>query len=199
MTPLSKLVDYITAKEAGMSESNDLATNHAMVGVIRRRSEFQKNKSKCGWCGGPKHTQNNSDQDRQKMCKAYGKHCDKCKKANHFSSQCRSTVNKPVGAVDMITSSSNQGQDMPAESAGISGYLYGMHSREDLQQEAWATHSITATTNAMDSITGVVATLREHGPVTTLPLPHYVHDRIAGLVSYQTPNQPYCTNYSQDR
>ena len=91
LTTLAKLVDYIAAEEAGASESSDLHTGHAVVGAIRKRSEFQKNKSKCGWCGGPKHTQTNSETDRQKMCRAWGKVCDKCKKTNHLSPQCRST------------------------------------------------------------------------------------------------------------
>ena len=47
----------------------------------------------------------------------------------------------------MITTSPSQGPDMSAESAGISGYL---HSRENLLQEAWATHSSTPTNNTMD-------------------------------------------------
>ena len=45
LTTLAKLVDYIAAEEAGASESSDLHTGHAVVGDVRKRSEFQKNKS----------------------------------------------------------------------------------------------------------------------------------------------------------
>ena len=42
----------------------------------------------------------NIDQERQKMCKAYGKQCDKCREVNYFISRCQ-----PVAAVDMIATS----------------------------------------------------------------------------------------------
>ena len=51
LTALTKLVDYIAAEEVGVSESNNLNTGLALVGGIRKKSEFQKNKSKCGWFG----------------------------------------------------------------------------------------------------------------------------------------------------
>ena len=90
LTTLAKLVDYIAAEEAGALKSSDLHTGHAVVRAVRKRSKFQKNKSKCACCGSPKHKQPNSDSYRQKMCKVCGKVCEKCKKTNLFSSQCRS-------------------------------------------------------------------------------------------------------------
>ena len=49
LTTLTMLVDYIAAEEAGVSKSNNLNTGLALVRGIRKKSEFQKNKSKC--CG----------------------------------------------------------------------------------------------------------------------------------------------------
>ena len=51
LTTLTMLVDYIAAEEAGVSKSNNLNTGLALVRGIRKKSEFQKNKSKCGWFG----------------------------------------------------------------------------------------------------------------------------------------------------
>jgi hypothetical protein len=48
LTTLTMLVDYIAAEEAGVSKSNNLNTGLALVRGIRKKSEFQKNKSKCG-------------------------------------------------------------------------------------------------------------------------------------------------------
>ena len=81
LTTLAKLVDYIKAEEAVVSESNDLNTHYLVPrGHQEDVKNSRKNISKCGWCEGPKHTQTNSEADRQKLCRAGGKTCDICKK-----------------------------------------------------------------------------------------------------------------------
>ena len=48
-----------------------------------------------------KHTQTNSEADRQKLCKDWGTSCDKCKKPNHLSPQCCSTLKQNTVVVTM--------------------------------------------------------------------------------------------------
>ena len=198
LTTLAKLVDYIAAEEAGALESSDLHTGHAVVGAVKRKSEFQKNKSKCAWCGGPKHTQANNDNDRQKMCKAWGKTCDKCKKTNHISSQCRSS---PKSDPVVASVSQTPAVQDDSEVAGITGYIFGLHdaSRAEQQQQVWDTQATFQPSNMADLVP-VMAALREHGPVTTLPLPHHVHDTINGWLPTRPRSSPTITvQFSLDR
>jgi hypothetical protein len=105
LTTLANLVDYIAAEEAGASESNDLHTGHAVVGAVKKR-----------------HTQNNSETDRQKMCRAWGKVCDTCKKPNHLSPQCHSTPKQSTVVATMEQAPAVQDN---TEVASITGYIFG--------------------------------------------------------------------------
>ena len=98
-------------------------TTRPYVARVTATTEFQKKKSKCAWCGSPKHTQTNSESDRQKMCKAWGKVCEKCKKTNHFSYQCRSSPysNTVVATVESPAALDN------SEVGGITGYIFGIN------------------------------------------------------------------------
>ena len=92
LTNLKKLVDYIAAEEAGISESLNL--NQNTVGSIRRSSykKSQQTSSQaspagnCGHCGERKHS------DREKQCRAFGTQCNKCHKNHHFAKMCRSSA-----------------------------------------------------------------------------------------------------------
>ena len=134
-----------------------------------------------------KHTQTNSDSDRQKNCKAWGEVCDKCKKTNHFSSQCRSSPksNTVVATMDTPAPLDN------SEVGGITGYIFGIHdaTRREEQQQIWDMHP-TMQPSTMEDLVPVMAALREHGPVTSLPLPHYVHDSISGWLPTRPRSSP---------
>ena len=99
---LHKTVDFIEAEEAGCQEASDIHESSQVSG-IRPRSTFKQSKSDefrqkpCGYCGGPKHGNNNNSAERQKDCKAFGKTGSKCKRENHLSNVCRSRP-KPSSA-----------------------------------------------------------------------------------------------------
>ena len=78
LTTLDNLVNYIQAEEAGRNESSDLMSETHSINSIRKRSTFQKDKSKCAYCGQQCHTPQNTPEDRKSMCKAYGNTCSKC-------------------------------------------------------------------------------------------------------------------------
>ena len=74
---LSKLVDYISAEEAAMSETVSLSTTTSSLSRIGL-SSYKSGKSRnsqpaCKFCGETRHTQNNTADDRKKLCKAFGK------------------------------------------------------------------------------------------------------------------------------
>ena len=75
--------------------------------------------------------QTNSDFDIQKMCKAWGKVCDKCKKTNNFSSQCYSSPKSNTKETPALQDNSEVG--------GITGYIFGIHdaTRTEHQQQIW--------------------------------------------------------------
>ena len=89
LTTLEKLIDYIAAEEAGTAEASDLVSDSNLVGGIRRGSTYQqlKNpKQKCPNCGEPRHGYNNKD--RSKVCKAWGKTCENCKRLHQYTKLC---------------------------------------------------------------------------------------------------------------
>ena len=91
---LNQAVDYIEAEEAGLTEASNLhdhSTIHAIRSGYKQEKEFEK-RTKCRYCGGPRHGQHNTLAERQSKCRAYGKTCAKCGKPNHFSSVCRSST-----------------------------------------------------------------------------------------------------------
>ena len=93
LTTLAQLLDYIAAEEAGKNDDLDSINANVLVGGIRKKSTFQRSKSfshKCSYCGNAKHTVNNTAEDRQRLCKGYGKSCSRCKKPNHLASVCKS-------------------------------------------------------------------------------------------------------------
>ena len=111
LTTLDNLVNYIQAEEAGRNESSDLMSETHSINSIRKRSTFQKDKSKCAYCGQPCHTPQNTPEDRKSMCKAYGNTCSKCQKKNHLPSVCQSR--KP--RISAMTTPENENQHRPAQ------------------------------------------------------------------------------------
>jgi hypothetical protein len=75
--------------------------------------------------------------------------------------------------------------------AGITGYIFCLHdaSRAEQQQHAWDIQA-TMQPSTMEDLLPMLAALREHGPVTSLPLPHYVHDSIAGWLPTRPRSSP---------
>ena len=100
---LEKLVDYIAAEEAGISESHNL-NNQNTVGGLRRssykKSQSQTPNAQCRHCG-QKHPT-----DRKKFCKAYGTECSKCKKLGHFARLCESSPKIAAASADIPEDSS---------------------------------------------------------------------------------------------
>ena len=84
LNTLDRLIAYIAAEEAGISESFNI--NQNAVGGVRRSSyRAQQNAPsrppgrKCNGCGEKWHD------DRTKQCKAWGKQCTKCQRLHHFA------------------------------------------------------------------------------------------------------------------
>ena len=212
ITTLAKLIDYIAAEEAGISQSSDLTSEHSSISGIRRQSHFQKNKGKCSHCGQPKHSPRNTPDDRKSSCKAWGKICDKCQKPNHYSSVCQS---QPAKATPVLSTAdaSNEGTPAVAAVSGISGFIFSINSSnasepESMMEQSESTmdtiwqSSPTLYPSSAGDLRPVIATMRGwgQGPVTTLPLPHHVHDTISGWLPMRPRDSPMIQiQYSVDR
>jgi len=128
------------------------------ISVIRKR-QFKPKIKRCGNCGNQAHGKNNKD--RISQCPAQGKTCLKCEKLHHFASVCRTA--KTAAAV--------QSQNHPSENSDISddssivGFIATIKS--GLSDSSFSTAAST------------VAELRSAstGPITTLPVPHFVFDK----------------------
>ena len=191
LVTLDKLVNYIQAEEAGRNESSDLTAEDGNVNGIRRRSEYQKEKSRCHFCGQAKHTQANTPEDRKTMCKAFGNTCSRCQKKNHFPSVCKSPRAKvsPVTTDSTDTTDTTRPPSTPPQ-AGI--FTIGAQTCQDTKE---------IPTSAQDLLP-TLALLRQgdRGPVTTLPLPHHVHDSVAGWIQTKPQKSPTIqVHYSVDR
>ena len=106
LTTLDKLIDYIAAEEAGNAEASDLVSDSNLVGGIRRKSTYNQQRqirNKCLHCGELQHG-SNSQEERKKHCKAWGKACDNCKKLNHLPKVCKSAKASPIEAEDNTAS-----------------------------------------------------------------------------------------------
>ena len=165
LTTLDKLVDYIAAEEAGNAEASDLLCDNNLVGGIRRGSTYSQlkpHKQKCDHCGEKSHGTNSYSQ-RKKSCKAFGKVCDNCKRPHHLTSLCNSKAKAsgietevPGGDLGCIKAAGF----MSIETSSVSDDFFPT-SPSDL------------------SI--IISHMRStDGPVTTLPLPHHVHDKVRG-------------------
>ena len=76
---------------------------------------------KCNWCGMPVHGRQN--EDREKLCKAFNKKCNKCRKLHHFANCCRSgrqfkAPNPTQAAVE------------PKENPEVSGFIAAINAHK---------------------------------------------------------------------
>ena len=171
LTTLDKLIDYVAAEEAGNSEASDLVSDAHLVGGIRRQSTYARQKQglRCTHCGESKHSQNNSPEDRKQKCKAWGKTCSNCNKMNHLAKLCNSAKASPVEAT-----APRSADVTPADINSIR--VANFFSVEAGLDAAPSQLPVTPS-----DVHPVLAYLRtSNGPVTTLPLPHHVHDMVSG-------------------
>ena len=179
ITTLDKLISYIQAEEAGRDESNDLTAEDGQVASLRKKSSYQTDKGKCGHCGQKRHTSVNSPEDRRSSCKAYGVTCTKCQRKHHYASVCRSK-NKLSAIVESEDTSE-------AEVSQIATFfsLSAKCKPPEKEDLSAAVYHLKETSN---------------GPVTTIPLPHYVHDLVEGWLQRKPQDSPtILAKFSVDR
>ena len=195
LTTLDKLIDYVAAEEAGNSEASDLVSDGHLLGGIRRQSTYhqqkqtQKQTHKCKHCGEAKHSQTNSPEDRKQKCKAWGQTCSNCNKFNHFAKLCNSAKASPVEAGD------------PKAADATSADLNNIRVANffSLKAGLGADHSqLPATPSDLPPVLAYMRT--SNGPVTTLPLPHHVHDIVSGWLPSRPKSSPtILAQFSVDR
>ena len=167
---LAKLVEYISAEESAMSETVSLSSSSSSLSRIKQstyksgRSQPGSQPAACKFCGESRHTLANTLEDRRKLCKAFGKSCSKCHKQNHFASVCLSGRSRQTASI-------KEGDNN----------LCGSITRDNLYSSetfSYPDHSLHPTRVA--DLLPVIGVLRGQGPVTSLPLPHHVHDVVQG-------------------
>ena len=186
---LSDVVKYVAAEEAGILQSQDICHDSVGINAIRKsaykrgdnqgynhsdnqgynRSDNQGyNRSdnqapirgKCGYCGDKSHGDKNLARDRETSCKAWNNKCSKCQKLHHLPSACRSSRSATTAAADS--------DPPPAVASGVVGYMAAL--------------SVTSPPTSHAHLAPMVAYLRQTtaAPVTTIPLPHHIHDVATG-------------------
>ena len=189
LTSLQKLVDYIQAEEAGKNESQDLISEDYQISGLRRNSNYQRDKNKCTHCGLLRHSKNNGPEERRRYCKAYGSICNKCNKKGHFSSVCQQkskNVSSPRAELQELTNES----PVTAEVSNVSTF-FAITAPENEFYPSCATDLVIPLQQIRDV---------QDGPVTTLPLPHYVYKKISGWSQEQPRKSPtIMAQFSVDR
>ena len=177
---LDKLVDYIAAEEAGTAEALDLVTDSNLVGGIRRNSTYQqeKNKRKCDHCAEPRHG-SNTQEERKKYCKAWGKKCDNCKRWHHYTKLCKSKAR--ASTIEATEKDKNEIESGEVGSIRVSGNFFSLEASD---------HQYQAPVTPAD-VPPILAYLKTgDGPVTYLPLPHHVHDVVKGWFKTRPRSSP---------
>ena len=175
---LTDLVNYISAEESALTETASLSTPSSSLSRIGQ-STYKSGKSQpsqfpCKFCGETRHTPANTSEDRRQHCKAFGKTCSKCQKQHHFASVCLSGRPLQTSAVQ-----------------GGNGGTIGSITRNNLYDSEtfeYPDHSLHPTKVA--DLLPVVGVLRGQGPVTSLPLPHHVHDVVQGWYPSRAKDSP---------
>ena len=159
---LAELVNYITAEDISCSESLNVQSESNTVCHVRQRiSSSKKHQDKCNFCGDARHSSSNSAEDRQKSCKAFGKICSKCGNSNHFPSVCQSGRSNSRQVSEIVT-------DLDYEKNICSTTAASPYCSD-----------ASLPTSAPD-LAPILADTRTEGPVTSVPLPHHVHDKVRG-------------------
>ena len=180
---LASVVDYIAAEEAS---SASFSTFNSPNATIAGQSTFKKQQhqqlrpaghdlpplDKCKHCGG-RHVGDGSPTSRKQHCKAYGKVCNRCGKPNHFPSVCRSAPNTAAGMPTMNVD--KEGVTGALMTPVVSNNFYALQT--------------TPPTN-LSHLKSYAAVLRMDGPVTTIPLPHVVHNVHEGWRKTQAKPSP---------
>ena len=174
LTTLKDLVSYISAEEASVHENNDLHSPSSSLNAVKS-SSYKSNKKSCNFCGGPRHTASNSLEDRKKMCRAFGKTCNNCGKTNHLSNVCNSS--RPAGKQSV---------------SGVEELSGGIHSItvDNLYSAGTSYPPESYYPSSAAHLANTIAVMRSEGPVTHVPLPHHVHDKIQGWMETRPKENP---------
>ena len=108
------------------------------------------------------------------MCKAFGQSCSKCGKKHHFAAVCQSGRVAQTAAIDDSDTS-----------------IIGSITSANLYQQdthVYPDHCLYPTRAA--DLVPVIGQLREEGPVTSVPLPHHVHDSVQGWYKCRARDSP---------
>ena len=174
---LGKLIEYIAAEEAGTAEASDFVSDANLVGSLRGKSSYSKQKQKCKHCGEAKHSPTNSPEDRKKHCQAWGKTCSKCNKQNHFAKVCNSSKTASIETVDTKTDAI-----IPTVNSIKAAGFFNIEA---------VPQSDSPLPSKPSDIPPILAYIRtSEGPVTTLPLPHHVHDTVSGWHASRPKDSP---------
>ena len=108
-------------------------------------------------------------ESRKQYCKAVDKKCSKCQRLHHFASVCRAVPK----AASTTTSAETE----------VTGGLTLDHSPAYF-------YAMSAPPTQASQLSSYAATLANLGPVTTLPLPHFVHSVHAGWQKQRPQSSP---------
>ena len=179
LSKLPEIVDYVAAEEASLSSFSTLQSPHTIAAQssykqLHRKPQDSLQNFKCRYCGS-KHPGDRSVESRREHCRAFDKKCSKCSKLHHFASVCRSSAQTPTSPPATTNDTATTGALLSSETVCN---FYSM------QQTAPSRHT---------ELSKYIAALQKTGPVTTVPLPHIVHDIHAGWIQrlpLQSPTIP---------
>ena len=167
----------------------DLTIEDYHINGVRKQSNYQKERRNCMHCGQQRHTKNNSPDDRKRHCKAYSITCNKCNKRGHYVSVClqkQKLSSTPKADIQQVS-----GERSPVAEVSNVARFFALS----------ANNSDKVPSNAKD-VAIMVQEIRstQEGPITTIPLPHHVHNKITGWMEEQPYQSPaILAQFSIDR
>lgn len=185
----------------------------------QQQQSYGQQQQKCKNCGEPKHSQTNSPDDRKQKCKAWGKTCSKCQKLHHLANVCMSAKTAPIlidkeadnntGEVNSISVSNFFSIESNTVDDGQYNIAADVESRRNVStpssdgkvSKRWTFSTGARLPTSPQDILPILAYLRTNdGPVTTLPLPHHVHEAVSGWHPSRPKDSPTITaQFSLDR
>ena len=172
LTALPEVVDYVAAEEAssasfsGMSSASTIAGTKSSYKQLHSGQKEEPEQHICRFCG-RKHQGDSSPESRQHHCKAYDKKCRKCGKMHHLANVCKSSPKSAAVIVPMTTQSDPMNGAITSTSHSSAAF-YAMQTDPPTKSE---------------HLQPYLAALSADGPVTTIPLPHFVHTVHAGWLA----------------